>query len=267
MTGEVIWITGASTGIGRELALQYAQAGNRVFASARAREKLVALAEEALPNVIVVLPCDITDTMSLQNAAKKIQAQAGYLDKVIINAGTCEYFSLRLPDWQLMTRVMNVNYFGAINTLAAALPLLRKTPIKGNAHIVVMASLASVVPFSRAEAYGASKAALRYFFDSLRVDLQAENISVTVVQPGFVATPLTAQNDFPMPFMLKVETAAAIILRRLKSKPRLIRFPRRLAWILLLLAHLPGLWHYVVTKPLRSSKDKHTDPLAAKDNS
>ena len=259
MKNEVIWITGASSGIGRQLALQYANAGNHVFVSARSRDKLLSLAETAAVGAISVVPCDITDSMSMQNAAKKIQAEVGYLDKVIINAGTCEYFSVQKPDWQMAARVMDVNFHGAVNTLATALPLLRAAPNNNSAHIVVVASLASVVPFSRAQAYGASKAALKYFFESMRVDLHVENIAVTVVQPGFVATPLTAQNDFPMPFMISVEKAASIIIRRLTSKPRLIRFPRRLAWLLLLMAHLPWLWHQIVTKPLRSAEPSRSD--------
>jgi len=159
----------------------------------------------------------------------------------------------------MLKRVMDVNYFGAVNTLAVALPLLRKAP-NHQAHVVAMGSLASVVPFTRAQAYGASKAALRYFFDSLRIDLADENISVTVVQPGFVDTPLTAQNNFSMPFMLSVQKAAAIIINRLEKKPRTVRFPRRLAWLLLLAAHVPGVWQRMASKGARTR-----EPLESKD--
>jgi short-subunit dehydrogenase len=254
VTADSIWITGASTGIGRELALQLAAAGHQVFASARTRSTLEQLSEISSPYPIQIIPCDVSDRNSLLAAARDIESRVGCINKVIVNAGTCEYFSVSDPDWAMMHRVMAVNFFGAINTVEAALPLLRKAP-KGNAHLIAVASLASVVPFSRAEAYGASKAALQYFFESLRVDLDSEAIAVTVIQPGFVETPLTAKNDFPMPFMLSAATAARIIVRQLGSKPRLIRFPRRLAWMLALMGHLPALWHYVVTKQLKSADE------------
>ena len=252
MTAEIVWITGASTGIGRAIALQYAAKGVRVFASARSEQKLSELVQAASNNRITALPCDVTKIESLRQAAQTLLEKAGYLDRVIINAGTCEYFSVAKPDWDMMARVMKVNFFGAVNTVEVALPLLRNNP-NNNGHIAVTASLASVVPFSRAQAYGASKAALHYFFDSLRVDLAREKIAVTVIQPGFVETPMTAQNDFPMPFKLHSEKAAAIIIKKLNAKPRLIRFPKRLAWLLSTLRHLPGLWHWLATKPLQSS--------------
>lgn len=249
LCGEKIWITGASSGIGKQMALELADRANHVFVSARSRDSLASLSSNA-PGLVSV-PCDVTDADSIKEAAKQIQDEAGYLDRVIINAGACEYLDVADPDWNMMRRVMEVNFFGAVNTVAEALPLLRnglrRFPAT-NAHIVVVGSLSSVVPFPRAEAYGTSKAAVAYFFDSLRIDLARENIAVTVVQPGFVETPLTANNDFPMPFMLGVEDAARIIVKKLPAKPRRIRFPQRLSLPLRFFSVLPALWNAISTK-------------------
>jgi len=254
---EIIWITGASSGIGEALAVHLAAAGNRVVLSARTPTRLAALAQTS--KNIDVLICDITDKQALADAGSLIEAKYGYLDRVIINAGTCEYFDIDNPDWEMARRVMEVNFFGAINTAAVALPLLQNSVSQNlsrsaiKPQIVLIASLASVVPFPRSEAYGASKAAAQYYFEALRIDLARHNIAVTVVQPGFVETPLTAKNDFPMPFLVKVDDAAKIIATKIADYPHLVRFPGRLSSLLYSLRLLPRLWHWIAVKQLRRS--------------
>lgn len=234
-----IWITGASSGLGRSLALSLAGKGNRVIASARNEAELDKLVE--LDANIVALPCDITDEAGLEEAAKRILEISPHLDQVILNAGNCEYLDFPQPDWAAIRRVMEINFFGTVNCVKMALPLLRQS-VNGRAHIVGVASQATAAPFPRAEAYGASKAALRYFFDSLRIDLAAEDIDVTVVNPGFVDTPLTRKNDFPMPFLMDVDEAASRIVKNIESRPRNYSFPLRLSAMLALSKLLPGLW-------------------------
>jgi short-subunit dehydrogenase len=117
-------------------------------------------------------------------------------------------------------------------------------------EIIVVASLASVIPFPRAEAYGSSKAALQYFFESLRIDLAKEDIGVTIIQPGFVKTPLTEKNDFPMPFLIDVDTAVEVIVDKIKSKRKLFYFPRRLGWLIYFMRAVPALWYWLVIKKL-----------------
>ncbi|MGI1678489.1 MAG: SDR family NAD(P)-dependent oxidoreductase [Cellvibrionaceae bacterium] len=256
---EVVWVTGASSGIGRGLAKRLAEQGSCVIASARSIDILKDLSQEN--KNITPRSLDVCDANSLSAAATDIQNQFGYIDKVIINAGSCEYFDVTDPDWDMMRRVMEVNYFGSINTVAQALPLLRNAISKNKSEhsnnlenkqpeIIVIASLASVVPFPRAEAYGSSKAALQYFFESLRVDLAKENIAVTIVQPGFVKTPLTDKNDFPMPFLIDVDTAVNVIVDKIKSKRKLFYFPKRLGWLIYFMRAVPALWHWLVTKQL-----------------
>ena len=250
-TGRVIWITGASSGLGRSLVLGLAAEGHRVIASARNQESLAAL--EKLDASIFALPCDITDENSLKAAQAKIGSHFTGLDQVILNAGTCEYLEFPDPDWEAIRRVMEVNYFGTVNCLLTALPLLRKS-IKPRPHIVVVASQVTNAPFAKAEAYGASKAALQYFFSSLRVDLASEDIDVSVVNPGFVDTPLTRKNDFEMPFLMDVDDAAKRIIKKIESRPRIYSFPFSLRALLLISKLMPGTWQKMVSPDNKKAK-------------
>lgn len=244
-TQSVVWITGASSGIGRELALQLAQLGHWVIASARSEERLQALAAEH-PN-IEPLVADVTDVEIMAQVGRRLRRLTARLDRVILNAGSCEYFDVEQPDWQMMSRVMSVNYFGVVNSLAVALPLLQASD---RAHLVAMASQASRVPFPRAQAYGASKAALTYLMESLGVDLASQKIHTTVVQLGFVKTPMTAVNDFPMPFMVSAEEAASEMIAQFDRYPRVIRFPRRISWLISIGEKFPAFWSRFIAPKL-----------------
>lgn len=238
LSGEVIWISGASSGIGQQLAMQLASAGNRVIISARNRSSLEAMATQH--DNLIPLPCDVTDRDSMQLLALQLASISDHIDRLIINAGNCEYLDIHKPDWSMMKRIMNVNFFGAINMLEIALPLLKKSAQRP--HIVGVVSLATALPFARAEAYGASKAALQYFLDSLRVDLIEDGIDVTVINPGFVKTPLTDKNDFAMPFLLSSEKAAERMAKAISKRPYEYNFPRRLHYLLNTLACFPRYW-------------------------
>lgn len=247
---KTVWVTGASSGLGRSMALQLARRGARVIATARNRRALEALAGESAS--IEPLACDISDATQVAELGERIGAITPRLDQAILNAGNCEYLDFPDPDWGAVRRVMEVNFFGTVNCVEAALPLLRASD-RTRPHLVVVASQVTAAPFPRAEAYGASKAALRYFSDSLRIDLAAENIDVSVVNPGFVDTPLTRKNDFDMPFLMDVDEAARRILARLDSRPRQYSFPKRLSALLLLSKLAPSLWQKMVAADSRSS--------------
>ena len=252
-TGKVIWVTGASSGLGRSLALGLAAQGHSVIASARNEESLSSL--QRLSESITALPCDITDEKSVQVALENVSANFTCLDQVILNAGNCEYLEFPSPDWAAIRRVMEVNFFGTINCLQNALPLLRKSAV-ARPHIVVVASQVTNAPFAKAEAYGASKAALQYFFDSLRIDLAAENIDVSVVNPGFVDTPLTRKNEFDMPFLMDVEDAATRVIKQISKRPRSYSFPKRLRALLLFSRLMPGIWQKMVSRDLNKATPK-----------
>jgi len=234
-----IWITGASTGIGQEIALQYAKAGQQVFISARSSDALDEMARE-YPDNLVAITADVSDETSVKHAMQKIVRHTSCLDLVILNAGTCEYLNDGIIDTALTARVMSTNFQGAVNAAAAIMPLLEKSVAPA---LYVVSSQVTALPITRSEAYGASKAAMEYFFRTLRIDWQARGIHVGIIRPGFVKTPLTDKNDFEMPGIWPVEKAAAVIMAGIAKRKLEISFPFSLTFTLGLLSALPQcLW-------------------------
>jgi short-subunit dehydrogenase len=189
------------------------------------------------PNQIIGLTGDITDHQTVMQHAQQIQLQQPHLDCLILNAGTAEYVDSNQFDAALFHRVFAINFFANTLVLAHALPLLRQSNIK---HIVGISSSAVFTPLSRAEAYGASKAAFSYLLDSLRVDLSHEGFHVSIVYPGFVKTPLTDKNDFPMPMRISADQAAKKIIIGLQKRQQQIVFPWVFCSLLKLLGVLPS---------------------------
>lgn len=238
--GKQVWITGAGSGIGRALALVLAKEGAWVWASARSAETLSSLVQSGHERVRA-LPLDVTSPETVAAAASMIHAMGHGLDLLICCAGDCEYVDARSLDVAAARRMMEVNFYGALHAIQHALPLLRERAASGAVpRIAGVGSLVTHMPFSRAEAYGASKAALHYFLESLRLDLYREGIGVSIIKPGFVRTPLTDRNDFSMPFLMEADTAAAHILRGLDRGVPDIVFPRRLSFLLSLCSALPA---------------------------
>jgi NAD(P)-dependent dehydrogenase (short-subunit alcohol dehydrogenase family) len=232
-----IWLTGASSGIGLALAEELLKDGHKLVLTARTLGPLEALAER-YPRKVLLAPGDITDSEQVKAIGERIGEVWGALDTVILNAGTCEYVDCKQFDAALVERVVRTNLLASSYCVQEALPLLRggREP-----HLVAVISSVTYLPLSRAEAYGASKAGLRYLFEALRIDLAHEGIDVTLISPGFVDTPLTAQNDFPMPLRWSVEKAARHIAERLRRprRPLEIAFPAVFIFALRLLALLP----------------------------
>ncbi|MGV8844357.1 MAG: SDR family NAD(P)-dependent oxidoreductase [Pseudomonas sp.] len=230
-----IWLTGASSGIGAALAEELLQAGHRLALSARRVAPLEALAER-YPQQVLLVPGDLGEADQVRAIGQTIAQHWGALDSVILNAGSCEYLDVQHFEAALIERVLRTNLLSVSYCIEAALPLLR---LGQRPHLVGTASSVTFLPLPRAEAYGASKAGLRYLFESLRIDLAAEGIDVSLISPGFVDTPLTAQNDFPMPMRWPVAKAARHIAQRLDKRPYEIAFPGAFIAALILLAHLP----------------------------
>lgn len=245
------WITGAGAGIGRELALRLAADGHHVFATARSRNDLDTLAA-LYPDAITPVPGDVSDADAMATLWQSLPTPPASLDGIILAAGICEYVDAPQLDAASFRRVMDVNFHGTVLSCNAALPLLLATsadPAR-KPKLIGVGSLSSVVGLPRAEAYGASKAAMHYFLDALRCDI-GHRIDITVVLPGFVATRLTATNDFPMPWLWSAGQAADYIYKRLQSGRRVISFPWQLSWSLRLASWLPGLWYGVIVPKLR----------------
>lgn len=227
-----ILITGATSGIGRELAVSYHKDGNLVIALGRNLGALKELTEMGIDTFQV----DLTNLDELLQVAVQITERYHHLDIAILNAGTCEYIDISQFDARLVARVMNANVLSFANSVQAVLPLLRNSLVK---HLVGTASMAGYLPLPRAEAYGASKAAVQYLLENLAIDLAGEGFTVTTINPGFVKTPLTQKNDFPMPFMVEVATAVKIIKLGITDKKTEIHFPYRLTLPMKFLALLP----------------------------
>ncbi|WP_017429448.1 SDR family NAD(P)-dependent oxidoreductase [Vreelandella jeotgali] len=233
-----IWLTGATSGIGEALARRLLDAGHRVVLSARSEDKLDALCRGH--DNAIALPLDVSDREAVQAAAERIKTELGGLELALFNAGTCEYLDARAFDMALVERVFTPNLYGTLYGVEAALPLLRAARAEGqSARLAVTSSASAYIALPRAEAYGASKAAVSYFMESLRLDLAPEAIGVSVIHPGFVKTPLTEQNDFPMPMQVSADQAADAILKGLAKGRKDIHFPKGFTWLVKLLGILP----------------------------
>ena len=255
MNPQRIWLTGASSGIGQALARELAGAGHKLALTARRREPLEELAAE-FPGQIEVLPADMTELAEVLAVGQTLSDTWGALDLAILNAGTCEYVDVGQFDSALFARVMAANVQGSVHCIEAALPLLRK----GNQpRLVGVGSSVTFCPLPRAEAYGASKAAMRYLFQSLELDLAQWNIGVSLVSPGFVETPLTAQNDFPMPMQVTSEQAARKIVKGIARGQREIRFPGLFIGFLRLLGSLPNGLRFALTKGMARPENGERD--------
>ncbi|MGC3893612.1 SDR family NAD(P)-dependent oxidoreductase [Pseudomonas urmiensis] len=230
------WLTGASSGIGAALAHILLEQGHQVALGGRHGDRLAALAER-FPNQVLLAVGDLDHPEQVAGIAARIEQTWGGLDMAILNAGTCEYLEPGHFDPLLVERVMRTNLLGVSYCLAAALPLLR---VGQRPHLVVMGSSVTWLALPRAGAYGASKAAVRYLVESQRIDLSHEGIAVTLVSPGFVDTPLTRRNDFPMPQLWTAQRAAQYIARRLPRRPLEINFPGLFTLLLRLLGALPA---------------------------
>lgn len=233
-----IWITGASSGIGEAVTRALSRGGHRLVITGRREQPLEELKALA-PERILVATGDTTSKEDLNGIAQVLENH-GDLHMAILNAGTCEYLDITHYDSRVIEKNIHTNVIGTARCLDIALPALRRTRAKGlPATLVIVSSSAWWFPFGRAEGYGASKAALTYMAQALRADLAAEGIDVVVVSPGFVKTPLTDRNDFPMPFLVSAEDAAERIVSGLAKGKNEIAFPKRFTWMLRTLGALP----------------------------
>jgi NAD(P)-dependent dehydrogenase (short-subunit alcohol dehydrogenase family) len=249
--GRRVWVTGASAGIGRAVAVELARRGATVIASARNQQALDDLSRECGGERVVVLPLDVADRQANLRAAGAIRQRLGGLDVAFFNAGICEYVDVDKFDSAMFERTMQTNFLSMVYGVEAVLPLLRASR---GAQLVGMSSTVAYRGLPRAEAYGASKAAIKHLFESLDLDLMKDGISVSVVCPGFVRTPLTDRNDFPMPFRIESDEAARRIVDGIEAGAPEIHFPKRFSLLFKLLSLLPHrLYVMACSRMVRSS--------------
>jgi len=218
IAGTTFWITGASGGIGAELAGELHRRGGRIAISARRREQLDAVSQGRMH----VEPVDITDRTAVHKAVESVRAAMGSIDVAVLNAGTWQQVKIDGFDAEAFRTQFDTNLMGTVHCIEALLPtmLANRTGV-----ISGMASVAGYRGLPGSEAYGASKAALINLLESLRGSLGPRGIRVQTISPGFVRTDLTARNKFPMPFIVDADRAARTIADGIEAEKTEIVFP------------------------------------------
>ena len=237
--GRTAWLVGASSGIGRACAALLHERGARVVVSARNADALAAF--EAGHPGSVAMPLDATDRDAMRRAAADIVARFGRIDLALYCAG--HYQAMRATEFDLdsMLRHNQVNYVGALHLLDAVLPVLRA---QRGGHLSLVASVAGYRGLPNALAYGPTKAALINLAQTLYLDLQPLGIGVSLINPGFVRTALTATNGFDMPALISPEQAAREILKGWSRGAFEVHFPKRFTLWMKALSHLGDEWYF-----------------------
>ena len=230
-----IWITGASSGIGRAVAEKFAKEGWKVAVSARRKELLDNLAKNQ--SNIVSFPLDVTDQHQIKNVFKNILTEFKDLDLCLFSSGTYEPKDEQNIDPDKIKNVMNVNFLGVIDCVKAVEEYFKN---KKSGHISIVSSIAGYRGLPNSSGYGPSKAALTNFSESIYFDFKKFGVRVSIVSPGFIKTSLTDKNNFPMPFLKSADYAAEKIFKGLvKGNSFEIHFPKGLTLILKFLRILP----------------------------
>jgi short-subunit dehydrogenase len=245
---ERAWCTGASKGIGQALSYELAARGAMVFASARSGEELDRLASDRRAHQrIRPCPLDVTDEAAVAATVEAIEAAHGPLDLAVLNAGT--HIPLDANDFsvRIFRQLFEVNVFGVVHGLAALLP---RFIARGRGQVAVVSSVAGYCGLPSAAAYGATKAALINMCEALKPELDRAGVDLRLINPGFVRTPLTDKNPFPMPFLMEPDKAARRIVDGLGRRGFEITFPRRFTYGMKLLRALPYPLFFAVTRRL-----------------
>ena len=249
---KTIWVTGAGKGIGRALALRLAEDGHRVAVSARTVADLEDLAKSAEESAgkIIPFPLDITKAETVPETVEAIEREIGPLDLAVLNAGTHQAMWLDDFKAESVRHLMEVNFMGTVNCLD---PLIHRFRARGKGHIAVVASLAGYRGLPSAGAYAASKAGLIALSEALKPELDKVGVRLTLVNPGFVDTPLTRANEFEMPFLISQEDAVDQIMKGLKRTGFEIAFPLPMKLIMRCLRMLPYRLFFFLTRRMVKS--------------
>jgi short-subunit dehydrogenase len=250
MSYRTALVTGASSGLGRGMALWFARKGVKVYAAARRRENLEALANEARAAGAHIEPVelDVADSDATVARIRELDAACEGLDLIIANAGYGQESSAKRLKWETVKHTIDVNVSGAAATLSAVLPQMVE---RQRGHLVGVASLAAFRGLPRNAAYSASKAFLSTFMESLRVDLRGTGVRVTCLYPGFVKSEMTAQNKFNMPFLLETEEAVDLMTRAILRGDSQYVFPWQMARVMGLVKLLPNALFDATARKLR----------------
>ena len=240
---KTIFLTGASSGIGEGLAVAMAEKGAIVALVARREEELNALKDKitAKGETARVFAVDVTDAEALTNAAQTFRDEFGHIDIMIANAGIGgNDAKTRAYDPASVKKLIDINLLGAVNSIHAVINDMIE---RKSGHLVAVSSLAGFRGLPKSAAYSASKGAVTNFFESVRLDQAANGIDVTIIQPGFIKTPLTSGRSNKMPFLMELEDSIPHFLRAIERKKPFAAFPWQLATIVKLGKYMPA-WLY-----------------------
>ena len=240
---ETVFLTGASSGIGAGLAVALAKKGATLGLVARREELLIELAAkcEAAGGTARVFPCDVVDSPALHTAADTFREEFGHIDIMIANAGIGgNDTATRAYEPDAVRKLVDVNLLGAVNAIHAVVPHMLE---RGSGHLVAISSLAGFRGLPKSAAYSASKAAMTAFFESVRLDVREKGVDVTIIQPGFIRTPLTAGRANTMPFLMELDDAIPYFVRAIEKKKKFAAFPWQLATIVRAGKFMPS-WLY-----------------------
>ena len=243
-----IWIIGASSGIGSALAQELSKQGANLIVSARREEQLLEVLKSCEGKEHMPLALDVADYAAVASDFEKIKSHYGDLDSVIFLAAIYSPHSEEPKEISFIHQMINVNIGGVYNMLDVVLPHYKE---KGAGQVAICASVAGYRGLPTGQPYCSTKAALINLCESLRVELKPKNIDVKVINPGFVKTPLTDKNDFPMPMMIEAEKAAQYIARDLIKNKFEIHFPKRFTFFMKILKVLPNPLYFLVASKLR----------------
>ena len=239
MVDKVIWITGASSGIGKALAIKFAKKGWKVAISARRENLLNEIAKTY--NDIFPYPLDVTDSKKCELVFNSIKERFKNVDISVFSTGIHDPKSEKSLDLNKVRQIMEVNFFGTINSVNAVYKYYKE---RKSGQISIVSSVAGYRGLPAGGAYCASKSALTSFTESLNFDMKRKNVRVSLISPGFIKTPMTDQNDFPMPMIKTPEFAAEEIYNGLVKKNAFeIHFPKSFTFIMKILQILPN-WAY-----------------------
>ena len=248
---KVIWITGGGTGIGKAVAIKFANQGWNVAISGR-RENILKEVEDINPN-IKSFPLDVNDKGKCFEIMKNIKDEFGDIDICFFSTGTWDPKKEREIDVEQIENVFKVNFFGTLNCIKAVEDHFRN---RKNGIITIVSSIAGYKGLPNSTGYGPSKAALNNLAESLYFDFGRYNVRVCLVSPGFIKTPMTDKNDFKMPFLKTPEYSADKIYNGLINSNKFeIHFPKSLTLILKFLKIIPDrLYFYLVKKMTKLQK-------------
>ena len=246
---KIIFVTGASSGIGKALSVKFANSGWKVLASARRLDLLKKLDKESNSlNSIIPIKMDITNKKTVSSQVNKTIKKYGIPDIVLLNAGTNNPNSKNIFSIEETEQIFKINFFGTLNCLHALLPFLKK---KINSQVIFMSSVAGYRGLPYAAAYCSSKSAITTFAESIYNQCKNLGIAIRVINPGFVKTPLTDKNKFKMPMIIPVEKAADIIYKKIIfSKKFEINCPWLFCFIMKILKILPNSLYLSLTQLL-----------------